>query len=92
MPPPKSPSITEIRKREHTALMVPIVGALLILPPLLTLFTAPYRIFGAPLETIYLFTVWIAMIVGGVLASRHMPRAGTPDRDDKTGSETRGDG
>lgn len=88
MPPPKSPSISEIRKRQHTALMVPIVGALLIVPPLLTLFTAPYRFIGAPLETIYLFTVWIAMIVGAVFASRHLPRAEIVERD----NETKGDG
>lgn len=88
MPPPKSPSTSETRKREHTALMLPIVGALLIVPPLLTLFTGPHRIFGAPLETIYLFSVWIAMIVGAVLASRHMPRAEIVERD----NETKGDG
>lgn len=82
MSPPKR-SISENRKREHTALMLPIVGALLIVPPLLTLFTAPYRIIGAPLETIYLFTVWIAMIVGAVLASRHMPRAEIVERDNE---------
>ena len=86
MPPPKRPN-SEIKKREHTALMLPIAGALLIVPPLLTLFTGPHRIFGATLETIYLFAVWIAMIVGTVLTSRHMPRAELPERD----NETRGD-
>ncbi len=87
MPPPNKAS-SEIRKREHTALMLPIAGALLIVPPLLTLFTAPYRMFGAPLETIYLFAVWIAMIVGTVLASRHLPRAEIFERD----TESKGDG
>lgn len=92
MPPPKNSPMPEIRKREHTALMVPIVGALLIVPPLLTLFAAPYRIFGAPLETIYLFVIWIAMIVGGVLASRPMPRAGPVDPDSGPRDKPRGGG
>jgi len=87
MPPPKGPT-PETKKREHTALMLPIAGALLIVPPLLTLFTGPHRILGAPLEAIYLFTVWIAMIVGTVLTSRHMPRAQIFERD----NETKGDG
>lgn len=80
--------LPEIRRREQAAFMLPIAGALLIVPPLLTLFSGPYRIFGAPLHTVYLFTIWIALILGAVVAARRMPRpdvgarGGEPGPDD----------
>ena len=79
--------VPETRRREQAAFMLPIAGALLIVPPLLTLFSGPYRIFGAPLDTVYLFTVWVLLIRGAVLVSRRMPRPDIAERD----GEPRGD-
>lgn len=79
--------LPETRRREQATFMLPIAGALLIVPPLLTLFTGPYRIFGAPLDTVYLFTVWVLLILGSVLASRRMPRSDIVERDGEPGSD-----
>jgi len=62
--------------------MLPIFGGLLIIPPLLTLFTGPHRIFGVPLDTAYLFTVWGLLIFGAAATSWLMPRADIVPRDD----------
>jgi hypothetical protein len=80
--------LPETRRREQAAFMLPIAGALLIVPPLLTLFRDPTRVFGAPLATVYLFTVWVLLILGAVLASRRMPLPDSTARD----GERRGDG
>lgn len=65
------------RKREHIAFMLPVIGWLLIVPPLLTLFGVHSWLFGAPLQTVYLFAVWLTMIAGALVLSRLMP--GTQD-------------
>lgn len=73
--------IPESRKREHAVFMLPVLGIVLIIPPLLILFTAPIRIFGVPLETVYLFSVWILLIIGALISTHHMPRAEIVHRD-----------
>lgn len=77
----RGPQSPDTRRREQAAFMLPIAGALLIVPPLLTPFCVPHRVFGAPLNTVYLFSVWLAMILGAVLASRRMPQPDIVERD-----------
>lgn len=65
----------DIRKREHVAFLLPVVGWLLIVPPLLILFGGHRWLFGIPLQTAYLFAVWVALIAGAALLSAFLPRA-----------------
>ena len=62
------------RKLEHAAFMLPVFGAVLLLPPLLDAFAVRDRLFGIPIEVLYLFAAWILLIVGAGLVSRRMPR------------------
>ncbi len=46
----------------NAAMVVPLLGTLLLLPPLVALFTAPVTLFGIPLIVLYLFVLWAALI------------------------------
>lgn len=61
------------RKHEHAAFVLPVFGALLLLPPLIDLFGAAPRLAGVPLKIAYLFLVWIVLVLGAVMVSAHMP-------------------
>lgn len=74
MQPHRHPLPPDMRRRAQAAFMLPVAGMFLIVPPLLSLFSGRYRVFGAPLDTVYLFTVWIVLIFGAVLVSRWMPQ------------------
>lgn len=63
----------DTRKHEHAAFVLPVFGALLLLPPLIDLFGASPRLGGIPLKIAYLFLVWIVLILGAVMVSAHMP-------------------
>ena len=63
------------RKREHAAFVLPVFGALLLLPPLINLLGGPQRLFGVPVKIVYLFLVWILLILGSVMISWRMPRS-----------------
>jgi len=62
-------------KKEEAAFIVPIFGALLLLPPLLNLFNTRTLLFGVPLEVLYLFLVWVLLIACAIVISASMPRA-----------------
>lgn len=51
--------------------LLPIVAAILFLPPLTLIFSAPIAIGGLPLILVYLFTAWALVIAAACfLASR----------------------
>ncbi len=62
--------------------MLPVVGLLLIVPPLLTLFGVHRFVFGAPLQAVYLLAVWLALIGAALLFARCLPTAGTDEHGD----------
>lgn len=64
----------EHRKKEEAAFIIPIAGALFLLPPLANLFNARSLLFGLPLEVLYLFFIWMLLIAGAVVVSAVMPR------------------
>ncbi|WP_374620692.1 hypothetical protein [Devosia sp.] len=72
------------RKLESAALFFTIFGAMLIMPPLVLLFNVKARLFGLPLELIYLFAVWLVLCAGTAWFGRRLPRA--PAGDDEPGS------
>ena len=60
------------RRLETAALVLPIFGAFLIVPPLIGVFNLPVSVFGIPLIAIYLFAVWIGLIGATVVLSRRL--------------------
>ncbi len=55
------------RKLEFLAFLLPIGGAILILPPLVLIANASTSIFGFPAIVAYLFAVWLTLIVATYL-------------------------
>lgn len=79
------------RKLENAALVVPVFGAVLMVPPLISVFDVPVTIFGAPLETVYLFAVWVALIGITALLSRRMKDTSLEDPQGSDSGEKSGD-
>lgn len=65
------------QRLRSAAVVVPLLGAFLLLPPFLPLFAAPVRVFGLPLIAAYIFGVWLLL----VLATWALTRALGPDDD-----------
>lgn len=51
-----------------------LFGVLALLPPLVLVFRFDARIFGIPIETVYIFTLWALLVVGANRLSRILPR------------------
>lgn len=73
------------RKLIGASLFFTLFGAMALLPPLVLLFQLDVRVFGAPVETVYVFALWALLIAGGRWFSRALPHDETPDptRDDR---------
>jgi hypothetical protein len=67
------------RKLESAALLLTVLGAMLIVPPLALLFQVERRVLGIPVEVIYLFTVWAGLIAGAWWLGRRLPREPAAD-------------
>lgn len=59
------------------ALFLPLFGFVLFQPPWISLFPADVSIGGVPLQIVYLFTVWLALIVFAVILNRSLVRRGS---------------
>lgn len=51
------------RRREDGAVALPLLGCLLLVSPLLDLFTHGETVMGLPAAYIYVFAVWLGLIV-----------------------------
>ena len=71
---PVNPSPLARRKARDRALILPLVGLLLLMPPLAGIFQLEARIAGVPFTAIYLFVIWGALIAGAALLSGHLRR------------------
>jgi len=63
------------------AVVLPLVGLFLLMPPIITLFAGSQGVAGVSLVVVYVFGVWAALIVCAALLARHLgepPRPG-PD-------------
>jgi hypothetical protein len=60
------------RKTSDRALILPLVGFLLLMPPIAGIFQLDIRILGIPFTAFYLFLVWAALIVGAAVLSRRV--------------------
>lgn len=57
-------------------LLLTVLGACLMLPPLTYVFDQPIAHFGIPQIVLYLFVLWLALIVGTALLTHALPREG----------------
>lgn len=77
----------ERRKIESAALFITILGTMLIMPPLALLFQDARRFAGIPVEVIYLFVIWAALILAAWWLGRNLPRdsmfEAPPSEDDR---------
>lgn len=73
----------ERRKLEAMALFITVFGVLLIIPPIALVFQLERRLFGLPIEVIYLFVCWAGLVAGAFWLGRRLPRepAAEPDED-----------
>ena len=76
------------RRVQAAALLLPLVGLFLLVPPFITLFAGPVRVFGVPLIVVYLFTVWAALAVAAALLARRLPPTDTDPVADPSGVPT----
>lgn len=61
------------RKLIAAALFFTVFGALAYLPPLVILLRYDLRVFGVPVETVYVFALWFVLVVGARWFSRVLP-------------------
>lgn len=74
-------------KGEDFAALIPLFGIIVLMPILANLFLTNSRVFGLPLDMIYLFTVWGLLICGAVGMSYWLPHIGTASRDEERGNK-----
>jgi hypothetical protein len=60
------------RKIRDQALILPLVGLILLTPPVAGIFELDVRIAGVPFTLLYLFTVWAMLIAGALWLSRRL--------------------
>ncbi len=71
------------------AIVLPLVGLFLLMPPTIALFASGYPVGGVPLIVAYLFGVWIALVACAALLAHRLarsereagPEAGEPQDD-----------
>ena len=69
------------RRHREAALLIPVFGAFLMLPPILGLFDGPHAFAGIPILHIYVFAVWFGLILGAALLSR--PLSAEAEREER---------
>ena len=70
------------RKNSDRALILPLVGCLLLTPPLAAIFQIDIRVLGVPFTAFYLFGVWGSLIVGAALLARRIQKSAEWDDPD----------
>ena len=60
------------RKTIDRAMLLPLIGCLLLVSPLLNLLQLDLRVLGIPFTVLYLFAVWGLLIACAVLLSRRL--------------------
>ncbi|WP_035872824.1 hypothetical protein [Cucumibacter marinus] len=74
--------MTNRRKFESIAFFIPVLGAVVIMPPIVLMFDRSLHVFGFPMIIAFLFTVWMALIVSAWALSRAAPEFGRRQRAD----------
>jgi len=74
------------RRSEGFGFFLPILGVILIMPPIVHLFDRGGGVFGLPIIFAYLFGVWLFLVVSAFILSRLLPRdepSSRPERLDR---------
>ena len=66
------------RKARDRAMILPLVGAILFLPPIAGIFRIEATLAGVPLVVVYIFAVWAALIAGAIALARRLSDADAP--------------
>ena len=53
---------TDPARAHDAARLLPVLGTILLMPPVVTMFAADVDVAGVPLIVVYLFTTWLALI------------------------------
>lgn len=62
------------RKLAERALILPLIGLLLVIPPIAGIFAIDARPFGIPFTVLYLFVVWAWLIFSAARLSRQLQK------------------
>lgn len=63
------------RKAPDAAIVLPLFGVFLLMPPVIGLFASPLRVWSVPLIVLYIFGVWVGLILCAVVLARHLDDA-----------------
>ena len=64
-------------KARDRALILPLIGLIVLLPPVAGIFQLDLRILGIPFTALYLFFIWGLLILGAALISRQLRNSGS---------------
>jgi hypothetical protein len=74
--------VLDSSKTPDAAVVLPLFGLFLLMPPIITLFATQIDIGGVPLIVVYVFGVWAALILCAALLARRLdplpPAPATP--------------
>ena len=59
-------------KARDRALVMPLIGLILLTPPVAGIFDIDARIGGVPATLVYIFAVWALLVVAGAAAARRL--------------------
>ena len=65
------------RKLVSGSLFFTLFGVVALLPPLVLLFRFDARVMGVPIETVYVFMLWVLLVAGARWFSRMLPGEGS---------------
>ncbi|MEM0989052.1 MAG: hypothetical protein AAGK00_09230 [Pseudomonadota bacterium] len=75
-PPPPSSSPTNTPSQtprvRSKAMILLILGVVMLMPPVATIFHLESKILGVPITLLYLMAAWAALILGAALLSRQL--------------------
>lgn len=67
---PQTPAGEPGGRTRDAAVLLPLIGLFLLMPPMVDVFAAPHRVGGIPLIVVYLLGVWVALVLGAALLAR----------------------
>jgi len=68
-------SASRDRKRQDSALFIPLFGTFLFLSPFITVFTGSATVFGLPLIFVYIFGAWLGLVVIARITARRLDKS-----------------
>ena len=67
---PRPRGYRRARKIRDRALILPLIGLALLMPPIALIFQSEAKLFGLPVTLIYVFGVWAGLILAARLQAR----------------------